>query len=59
MSEVLSLAKSLIPHWEQHLADCEAGADLARKNLAYLALHSSGQLELEYPIDDNIELGYN
>lgn len=36
-------------HWETHKHTSEAGLELANKNLARIALETSGQLRLEVP----------
>lgn len=36
-----------VDHWETHKQTSEAGLEMANRNLARLALQTSGQLELE------------
>ena len=36
-----------IQHWETHRQSSEAGVEMANRNLARLALQTSGQLQLE------------
>lgn len=36
-----------VEHWEMHRHTSEAGLEIANKNLARLALQTSGQLQLE------------
>lgn len=48
MGEVLSITHKIEDHWEQYKAQCEGGVERAEKELARIALQTSGQLEIDY-----------
>jgi hypothetical protein len=52
MAELLDITPKIIDHWQQYKEQCEGGVARAEKELARIALITSGQLELEITFEE-------
>ena len=48
MGELLSITHKIEDHWEQYKTQCEGGVQRAEKELARIAIQTSGQMEIQF-----------